>query len=150
MSRLEKDHFMAQGVASKNCKAIYLMCLFLFFFALCVCNVSVLRAEHEGKNKMSVSHMTQHSLLVLFSEYIAGVIREQKRWPSSERMRETKDQSGGLFYRDAYSLGKKKRRSFYLSKTQCLSHFQSSNHRKLSPCSKLHQVAERESKRNEK
>lgn len=108
MSRLEKDHFMAQGVASKNCKAIYLMCLFFFFFfVLCVCNVSVLCAEHEGKNKMSVSHMTQHSLLVLFSEYIAGVIREQKRWPSSERMRETKDQSGGLFYRDAYSLGKK-------------------------------------------
>lgn len=26
--QLEKDHFMAQGVASKNCEAIYLMRLF--------------------------------------------------------------------------------------------------------------------------
>lgn len=65
---------------------------------------------------MSVSHMTQRSLLVLFSEYIAGVIREQKRWPSSERMRETKDQSEGLFYRDAYSLGKKEEEAFICPK----------------------------------
>lgn len=109
MSRLEKDHFMAQGVASKNCKAIYLMCLFFFFFVLCVCNVSVLCAEHEGKNKMSVSHMTQRSPLVLFSEYIAGVIREQKRWPSSERMRETKDQSGVFSIGTPTALEKKKK-----------------------------------------
>lgn len=108
MTRLEKDHFMAQREAGKNCEAIYLMCL--FFFALCVCNVSVLRAEHEGKNEMSVSHMTQRSLLVLFSGYIAGVIWEQKRWPSSERMRETKDQSGGLFYRETIAVGKKKKK----------------------------------------
>lgn len=35
MVQLEKDHFMAQGVASKNWKAIYLMSLF-FSSTLCL------------------------------------------------------------------------------------------------------------------
>lgn len=34
MIQLEKDHFMAHGVASKNCEAIYPICVSFFLPAL--------------------------------------------------------------------------------------------------------------------
>lgn len=140
MIQLEKDHFMAQGVASKDCEAIYLMCLFFGFQALCLEHVCALR-EHEEKSKMSVEHMTQPSRPVLFNEYTvfgsrdnSGAEMPAELWENKTDKRAIK----GLFYRDAYSLGK----SFYLSDTQCLSHTFSlpiiGNWEGL--CSKLHQV----------
>lgn len=55
---------MAQGVVSKKLQGNLskVRPFFPFFQALCLQHVCAL-TEHKGKNKMSVEHMTQHSLL---------------------------------------------------------------------------------------
>lgn len=148
MSRLEKDHFMAQGVASKNCKAIYLMCL--FFFSHFVSVTSLCSAQNMRERTKWVSRTWPNAHFLYYSVNILQEWFGSKNAGRALREWERQKTNQGAFSIGTPTAFEKKRRSFYLSKTQCLSHFQSSNHKKLSPCSKLHQVAEWESKRNEK
>lgn len=130
---------MAQGVASENLwgNLSKVRLFFLFFQALLCLQHVCAPTEHKGKNRMSVEHITPHSLLY-YSLNICGCGDDSGAQTLAELWENERDKGPirGLFCRDAYSLGK----SFLsVRHSMLITYFQSSNHGKLrmTLCSQL-------------
>lgn len=121
MIKLEKDHFMAQIVASKNCEAIYLMCLsFNFKLSLsptCLRSCRTWGSEQKRvSNTWPITHFLYYSMNTKFSCCSSGgdddarqaVRQSERQGTNQELLLQGRKQSW---------------KSFYLSNTQCLSHF---------------------------
>lgn len=138
---------MIQGVASKNCEAIYLMCVSLFFFQTpFVSNMSVLPQNTRECTKWVSStwpntHFLYYSMNIFGCRDDSGAVMLPELW-------ENKWDKGPIMGPLLQGRLQPRKKLLSVRHSMLITHFQSSNHRKLrmTLCSKLHWVTMSEDK----